>query len=867
MVAKYRSPGVYIEEVSTGPKPIAGAPTNVGAFVGRARRGPMLTPIRLSSWNDYLDTFGGYLEEDAGYLPESVFGFFENGGGACYIVRADNSQLRSWNVLDAAGDVAFTIEASSPGGWANGLTVNVGRETRAIRGLLYSARLTSDVNLTAGTQRLINVSTTSGVRAGMTVRVADIGGNESECTVDEVLSDRLRVTPDTANAFVAGETAVFALHAADAEELRIRSGRGFVAGDLVAAMLPTGERVYASVEHAANDGTGMVLELDDRFTSDVPGAAFAPRLAEYEARLPSGVASGNVTLTALSWTEADPALTPGDLRPGDDSLILANGVEGAWQSTGGGRFHFDAPVPGGRVRVRARILVRNFTTPVNLVSPAPADLPGAFGYVPDGTSLTLEAGDGTTVEVTRSGSAFTSADDAILGGNTWISATFSPDYTALTSGIVISAARAPEAGDYVDFNGTLVQIASVATPSGIPDHAYVLELTDDLGGDPGGSGYHLVAWQDTVVRALRFSISALLVEDGETVEVESFEDLSLNPEHGRYYFADRSELPNRSSRLIRVTERDPGIGLATSLDALPVGVVEAQAGGDGPVTVGRLQSGFEALEGESEPALVACPDALLFDEIETAAVVESMIGHCEKMRRFAVVDMPAEPDPQALVEWRSEHLDSTYAAAYAPFVRVLNPRSSPRRRVLDVPPSGYVMGVIARTDNQRGVFKAPANERVQSIVGLTTNFTQGQQDLLNPNSVNLIRSFPGRGTRIWGARNLTEDTMWRYVNVRRTFLFVENSIDRGTQWVVFEPNNAATWLRVRVSVENFLNQLWRSGGLQGASPDEAYRVAVGRGVTMTQTDIDLGLLIIEVAIAVVRPAEFVVFRISHKLEE
>jgi uncharacterized protein len=143
-------------------------------------------------------------------------------------------------------------------------------------------------------------------------------------------------------------------------------------------------------------------------------------------------------------------------------------------------------------------------------------------------------------------------------------------------------------------------------------------------------------------------------------------------------------------------------------------------------------------------------------------------------------------------------------------------------------------------------------------------YTQRRQDLLNPRGINLIRPFPGRGTRVWGARNLTDDTTWRYTSVRRLFLFLENSIDGGTQWTVFEPNTATTWLRVRVSVENFLNQVWRAGGLAGATPEQAYRVRCGLGTTMTETDIELGLLIIEVAVAPVYPAEFVVFRISHK---
>jgi Bacteriophage tail sheath protein len=283
------------------------------------------------------------------------------------------------------------------------------------------------------------------------------------------------------------------------------------------------------------------------------------------------------------------------------------------------------------------------------------------------------------------------------------------------------------------------------------------------------------------------------------------------------------------------------------------------------VTGALLKKGIDALEQPLEPAIVACPDAQqLEDELDQADVLNYLIGHATDLRRFAVIDLPPESDDEDLLAFRQEYLDSTYAAAYAPFVTMVNPRPQPLTKTIDVPPSGFVMGVYARTDDDRGVWKAPANERVSGIVGLRTQYTKGRQDFLNPQGINLIRSFPGRGTRIWGARNLTDDTEWRYTNVRRLFLYLENSIDGGTQWVVFEPNDATTWLRVRVSVENFLNQVWRAGGLAGSTPEEAYRVRVGLGVTMTETDIDLGLLIIEVAAAPVKPAEFVVFRISHK---
>jgi phage tail sheath protein FI len=298
---------------------------------------------------------------------------------------------------------------------------------------------------------------------------------------------------------------------------------------------------------------------------------------------------------------------------------------------------------------------------------------------------------------------------------------------------------------------------------------------------------------------------------------------------------------------------------------MPALATRSQSGANVVAGSADLKAGFLALETETEPAMVVCPDALtLGDDLLTADVIGSMITHCETFRRFAIIDAPDESEDQDLADWRLTNVASTYAATYAPFVRIINLVPGATQRVVDVPPSGFVAGVFARTDNERGVWKAPGNERVDGIVGLTQAYTQRRQDLLNPSGVNLIRAFPGRGRRIWGARNSTDDVTWRYVNVRRLFNYMENSIERGTQWVVFEPNIATTWLRVRVSVENFLDQIWRAGGLAGTSPEQAYRVRVGLGETMSETDIDLGLIIIEVAVAAAKPAEFVVFRFSHK---
>ena len=201
--------------------------------------------------------------------------------------------------------------------------------------------------------------------------------------------------------------------------------------------------------------------------------------------------------------------------------------------------------------------------------------------------------------------------------------------------------------------------------------------------------------------------------------------------------------------------------------------------------------------------------------------------------------------------------DSSYAAYYAPWIGVQNGKD------LDyLPPSGYIAGVYARVDNERGVHKAPANEIVRNSIGLQSYFTTGEQDILNPRGVNAIRRFDGRGIRVWRARTVSSDPEFRYVNVRRFLIFLEASIDRGTQYVVFEPNAPETWSRIVDSINAFLNTQWRSGALFGRRPEDAYYVRCDE-TTMTVDDIQNGRLICDIGVAIVRPAEFVIFRIEQ----
>ncbi len=194
-------------------------------------------------------------------------------------------------------------------------------------------------------------------------------------------------------------------------------------------------------------------------------------------------------------------------------------------------------------------------------------------------------------------------------------------------------------------------------------------------------------------------------------------------------------------------------------------------------------------------------------------------------------------------------------------------------KVTQMPPSGAVAGIYATVDRDRGVWKAPANVSVNSVSSLTEFLDDKIQEGLNIDSnagksVNALRYFTGKGIIVWGARTLAgNDNEWRYVPVRRFFNFVEESCKKSTSWAVFEPNDANTWLRLKAQIENFLNNLWRRGALAGAKPEHAYFVNCGLGITMTALDILEGRLYVEIGMAAVRPAEFIILKFSHKLQQ
>jgi uncharacterized protein len=402
-------------------------------------------------------------------------------------------------------------------------------------------------------------------------------------------------------------------------------------------------------------------------------------------------------------------------------------------------------------------------------------------------------------------------------------------------------------------------------------------------------------------REFRITVSLLRQPDptiparnGQILDREVFRFLSMDPRHSRYVETIIGDLagpprlsdrrPDGESWYVRVSDDAPAntvrFGPETLVDVLPDGrsvpaMHPLTLGDDSVITLSdvaylgvddvnpELRTGLYSIGNVDEISIVACPG-------RTSATLQgALISHCESFRyRVAILDGPPPPN-DAIDDVRNQRqqFDTKYAALYHPWLLVPQPfpASAAAPPEFPIPPSGHVVGVIARTDIERGVHKAPANEVLLGIVGLRRLLNKEQHDLLNPSptNINVIRDFrpESRGLRVYGGRCITSDTDWKYLNVRRLLIFIEKSINIGLQWVVFEPNADDLWARVRRSISNFLTLVWRNGALEGTKPEEAYFVKCDR-TTMTQTDIDEGRLICYVGVAPVKPAEFVIVRIG-----
>jgi phage tail sheath protein FI len=362
------------------------------------------------------------------------------------------------------------------------------------------------------------------------------------------------------------------------------------------------------------------------------------------------------------------------------------------------------------------------------------------------------------------------------------------------------------------------------------------------------------------------SFTVVVKRDGR--QVEKFENLQTK--RGKRQVA---AVVNEESRLIRVEE----VGSSSTPERLPsAGQVALRGGGAIPARLtpddylgdAAARRGINGLEAIDDVTMLATPDLMMayeqghIDLDGVQAVQQGLIDHCDNMGgRMAILDPPPGLNAQQVKEWVKEKAkyDSRFATLYWPWIEVFDPLVNHAR---SMPPSGAIAGIWGRNDDTRGVHKAPANEVVRGALDIDLNVTRAEHDDLNPEGINVIRSFPGRGIRVWGARTLSSDSAWRYVNVRRLFNYIEASILAGTQWVVFEPNDLDLWQRIRRTVGSFLLGLWRDGALFGATPDQAFYVKCDEETNPPEV-VDAGRVVIEIGVAPVKPAEFVIFKIAQ----
>lgn len=857
---EYLAPGVYVEEVSFRSKSIEGVSTSTAGFVGPARSGPTAgEPELLTSFNQFERIFGGldqltYAADDDyasaqpamhNYLAHAVRAFFDNGGRRLYVARAFRSFTEANQALVATGGVALAIpdgldadgiaRAAIPapsasiaaansaatnaiaaaGGALSAATGAASTARAAARASIDAALATVQAALPDGTSLPGIDSATTTTAAALAAIDGVIGG-----IGDPAEQAAAQAARDAAEPVI--DAAVSARDAAAAAEAAVAGEEPNVAGALAAGRA---------------DGDAAALPDLDAATTTADASAATAETRAGEAGDAASDAAEARTIAAEALAALEGA-SPADLLARADDAAAAAGDAATAAA---------AAVPAA---VNARTAARNAARDARIAMRAAAAAavgglraryPGADGNM----TVTITARVGQNV-LTGSGAGAS------------ISQVTNRDLVLLPGGLFI----AERSGATWSFNnGTDPATPLSALNAGTGDTVRIVSFTVEI--EPPGVFAQPLVWESLTAHAerrdsLASAFAATISNRVQELETPLVLESTATPVAlalGLLGDTGLDDLRNATSSGVRRVYR-----LSGGNDGVRPTAEEYRGIGGEDSTI---SSGLQSFEDIEEISIVAAP-GLTFGASNGYANqalqgTQALITHCQRMRyRVAVLD---SPDNQAISQVRDYRaiLDTSHAAFYYPWVRILDPIT---QAPIHVPPSGYVVGIYARNDNSPGVHKAPANEVVLGAIGLETLLNKSQQDVLNPIGINCLRFFENRGIRVWGARTLSSDPEWKYLNIRRYFAYLERSIEKSTQWAVFEPNGEALWANVRRSVEDFLYAEWRSGRLAGTKPAEAYFVRCDRS-TMTQNDLDNGRMICLIGVAPLYPAEFVIFRIGQ----
>ncbi len=900
---EYLSPGVYVEEIDAGAKPIEGVSTSTCGAVGVTQRGPTTgKPVLVTGFLEFERRFGGLLPEPPATLmnilegrwwqfPLSVKGFFDNGGQRLFVKRVFSSTAQSATLLLARGVIAEIIRDAPVGADRLRLRHTIGIDNGTNIRLFVAGSPVGNFTVnsyTATGEVVLNNAVAQELVAGrdfveivaraatpapppdfrLTVQAkasGDWGGNEVEdngitagnglrTRVRPVVTASLRILASPTVGGNPASTTVAVDAPAGATEIQVAGAAGFASTD--------------SVQIA--DGEFIINSIPGRFDIPAAAAAIAANTAITEGGNPRGNVVGGVPVGGTRVYSTDISnLANGDtVDIGGTPFVIANVTPTRVQG-------FDIAPPAAAVIPIGTPITEGGNPRGNLIAEVP--IGGTRVLTTDVTNLangdTVDIGGApfTISNVTPAAIVF-NLNNPVPAGRTW------------TVGTAIRRMRraidpAPATANIINVQNALQLYAGAIVEL---DTGSVKEerTVDSVLGDAVTLSAAPTAtyFEGFRVRLIEGEVSAQYRRNHIIVDEETYSNLRFIDDGGPNYIVRRVNL---NSELISLVGGADFAGSVSQIAEFPI--IPAPAAGPvgfwGDLTGGRdnlaalsvddfvgVEGGSEASTGVQALEFIDEISICLAPGIWASPVHNSLTTHCETLKdRFAILDPPDDLDIEGIRDFR-EPLDTKYAALYYPWLVV---RDSLLKRDVHLAPSGHMAGIYARVDVERGVHKAPANEVVRGIRlpgGFVRDVSKREQDLLNPRNINALRAFPGRGQRVWGARVLTSDASWKYINVRRLFIFVEESIDEGTQWVVFEPNDEPLWARVRATISNFLLTVWRSGALEGTKPEEAYFVKCDL-TTMTQADIDNGRLICIIGIAPVKPAEFVIFRIQQKTRE
>lgn len=886
---EYLSPGVYVEEFKIGAQPIEGVSTSTAAFVGIAEKGPLNKPTLVTNQKDFIGIFGGYIKDS--YLAYAVDGFFRNGGKRCFIVRvADSSASKAHKPFNNNNGLPLMeISAVNEGEWGNKINITI-KEASSGSTTLFLSKLSED---TIEESTSIKLLTTVGLSKGSSILITD-GSPDPESRTVVSLGPENIVTLDKKlekvyNHFI---TYVCVQLLEGSTSAAVKSISGFSKGMLVGfhSADPATHSDYVTLSDVKQpyrlfewSKTPLSNQINGAECFDIKGIEI--KLELLNIIIPE---SNQIIVSSKSLPQPGDEVTFSSRTKKETLIVKTVKVQGDTATIDfEGKFSNGYTVAGTEVIAMTLSKTKLFSTTLTGVktedNKSTITLKEAIKGLSKTDSLTLFDNSNKPLKFEIDFEAIGHDEKKVPLKSVIDELNIlkdSPVYLTLNKKeIVVDSIDGFHKDDLIDMtidtntirysintiekNGNRIKLDGPDLPNS--------GIDPDI--DPSKNFIIAKQWISTRVKSQDFQITAVY---GNNEIEEKFDKLSIDSSSERYFA--KEGIINKVSSLVEITDiRTNKDTLPTSIENMPASVSYPLDGGDdgtaniaaadyiGAINQKDERTGIVALEPVDEISLLAIPDImngkLLEDSIEQVQL--AMITHCENSKdRFAILDPIKNSTVQDVLAWRKDNLDSKYAALYYPWIKVSDPIAAENSISRFIPPSGHIAGIYARSDAEHGVHKAPANEVLFGVTELDRNLTAGEQDVLNPEGVNCIRAFPGRGIRVWGARTISSDTLWKYINIRRLFIYIEKSIEINTQWIVFEPNNEKLWARVRATITQFLTTIWKDGALMGTKVEEAFFVKCDR-TTMTQDEIDNGKLICIIGIAPVKPAEFVIFRIAQ----